>query len=367
MSEPIDIRVAGAADLPALATFFRSAYGEATVFQDHAFLRWYFARPGAEGMESLIAVLRDGTVIGHYGGLASTLQLAGRPVSLVWGANAFTLPAWRGSGAGRRLVERMTERYDVFGVIGFSPKTAEFYAQAGFNVFGRERFTRHTLALSEGVWELARQAGGHEDAVRARLPGPPAQLPLGRGSSISRDEAGTLSWPPPGPVEATVLRDAAYLRRRFFEHPYISYRCLAAVENGRVRAALFTRREQPQPAGPAVERIVDLFGEATALPEILRAAAARASAEGAALIDCATFGGAFDAALAEAGYTPLAGDEAALLPQVFAPIEPRPNHEYLGLFSRRCASEIARLRHVHFTRADSDRDRIARLSQLAAL
>src|SRR4051794_21944473 len=101
MSGSVHIRETVEADLPALASFFREAYGEQTAFQDAGFLRWYFTRPEPPGVfESLIASTADGAVVAHYGGLPGELWLHGRPVSFVWGVNAFTLPAWRGVGAG---------------------------------------------------------------------------------------------------------------------------------------------------------------------------------------------------------------------------------------------------------------------------
>lgn len=360
-----EFREARETDLPALATFFRRAYGETTVFQDHAFLRWYFLRSnGDAGLESLVAAKPDGTVAAHYGGLTGRLVLRGRPVSMVWGANAFTLPEYRGSGLGGLLVEQMMERHDVFGVIGFTPKTAEFYAQTGFNVFGRQRFVRHTLALSEAMYDVARAIGTEEQRLRELLPAPAGLLADEGATLVGPEAARELSWPSGGPFEATTLRDLPHLQRRFFAHPYIAYRCLAMVEGNRVHAALFTRREALLPTENAVVRIVDLFGDARQIPALLRAAAAQARAECACFIDAALFGEAYTPALAEAGFVALREDDAALLPQVTSPIEARPNQEYLGLFSRRYSTEIASLANVHFTRADSDRDRIARLSQI---
>ncbi|HSI12814.1 MAG TPA: GNAT family N-acetyltransferase [Chthoniobacter sp.] len=364
-SSDFEFREARETDLPALAAFFRRAYGETTVFQDHAFLRWYFLRPNGEaGLESLVAVKLDGTVAAHYGGLTGRLLLRGRPVSMVWGANAFTLPEYRGSGLGGLLVEQMMERHDVFGVIGFTPKTAEFYSQSGFNVFGQQRFVRHTLALSDAMYDVARAIGTDEERLRKLLPATAGAF-TGEGATLVGPEmARELSWPISGPFEATTFRDLPYLQRRFFAHPYIRYQCLAVLEGREVRAALFTRREALPPTEHAVVRIVDLFGEVSHMPALLRAAAAQARIAGACFVDAALFGEAYASSLAEAGFVALREDDAALLPQVTAPIEARPNQEYLGLFSRRYSSEIGSLAEVHFTRADSDRDRIARLSQI---
>lgn len=367
MSESWEVRETREADLPALGSFFREAYGEQTAFQDAGFLRWYFTRPEAPGaFESLIAVTGGGAVVAHYGGQPGELWLHGRPVSFVWGVNAFTLPAWRGGGAGRALVEQMTERHEVYGVIGFSPKTADFYADAGFNVFARERFARFVVALDESAWSVAEAIGSDGARVRELLPvGQPAPAPA-EAEEIDAAMSARLDWGHPPLAEATTLRSAHHLRWRFFAHPYIAYRCLARIEGGRVRAAIFSRQERLLPTEHRVERIVDLVGDPGLMPGLLLAAAQRAREERVSFLDACTFGGLYDDGFAQAGFSVLREDAAALLPQVSSPIEARPNQEYLGLFSRRHAAEIASLRRVHFTRADSDRDRVARLSQLVA-
>ena len=63
----------------------------------------------------------------------------------------------------------------------------------------------------------------------------------------------------------------------------------------------------------------------------------------------------------------LTGDDTALLPSVTSPMQNRPNTEFVGLFSSSRAHRLAELTFddVYFTRADSDRDRAARLPEAA--
>lgn len=365
------------ADLAAVQRFFIKAYGPETAFQSEAFLKWYFAHgdgrePGA--IESLIALDGAGEVIAHYGGLPRTLLLHGQPVSLVWGASAFTLPEWRSHGIGRRLVEQMMERYDVFGVIGFTPKTAEFYREAGFNVFERQRLRRFVLNLAESSFRLAGLIGHDPAAVRARLPvvEPPTFLALPPGvelREISGEDAGRWQWQLAASVSATARREFADLHYRFFANPFIRYRCFAAVRGDRVLTGVFTRQETAGATGLSVGRIIDLSGDPAGAAALLAHVGRVVAAEGASFVDFASIGSLYRDALGAAGFAVLENDETGMLPQVMAPPEKRPNTEFIGLFSRRCAEGIAALRvgDVYFTRADSDRDRIARLSQTTNL
>ena len=361
------------ADLAAVQRFFIKAYGPETTFQSAAFLKWYFAHgDGREtgAIESLIALDHAGEVVAHYGGLPRTLLLHGQPVSLVWGASAFTLPEWRAHGIGKRLVEQMMDRYDIFGVIGFSAKAAEFYREAGFNVFEKQRFNRFVLNLAESTFRLAGLAGHDPALVRARLPvvKPPAFVALPPGvelREISTQDTGRWQWQFAATVSATARREFSDLHYRFFGNPFIRYRCFAAVQGDRVLTGLFTRRETAGATGLSVERIIDLSGDPAGAAALLAHVGRVAEEEGASFVDFASIGSLYRDAMDAAGFAVLENDETGMLPQVMAPPEARPNMEFLGLFSRRFAEGIAALRasDVYFTRADSDRDRIARLSQ----
>lgn len=367
MSSAIEIRQANDRDLTALSTFFGKAYGGHTAFQDVGFLRWYFHNPEKPGeIESIIAITSEGEVVAHYGGLPFELSLNGQNVWAVWGVNAFTLPEWRNRGLGQKLVEIMMERYDVFGVIGFTPKTADFYETVGFNVFGKRRYDRFAYALGPSAWEIAQMVGASADQARTLLPLQPASASCSKHSiqTITTTDCGQYDWSQEMHGITTSRRNLPRLRYRFFDNPYIGYRCLAMAHEGRIRAALFTRQETLAPTTWRIERIVDMFGDPECMPHLLTALVQRAQNEGVSMVDAGTFGGFYDTAFAKAGFTPLKGDDAALLPQVTSPVEPRPNHEFIGIFSRKYASEMSGLQKVHFTRADSDRDRIARLSQI---
>lgn len=358
-------------DLPALIQFFRQCYGPETVFQDPDFIRWYLAGAPDGGLESLVAVSDTDAVVAHYGGLPTILQLGGRAVPMVWGVNAYTLPDWRGRGIGQRLVEMMMDRYDVFGVIGFTPKTADFYHAAGFNVFGKLRFHRFALALRPSIYEIAQLIGVDPILAEARFP-----LAVPTQSTSDADDAriqpleiaGDHFCAPRLAVGAATQRDARFIAQRFLRNPFIRYAGFQMEAEGDTSSYVVTRSERLFPTENHALRIIDLRATSEQAKPLLQAVVRQGIAEGASYLDFACAGTVFDLAFAELDFTRLEEDQAALLPQVTAPVEARPNQEFVGLFSRPHRDEIAALTadDIYFTRADSDRDRIARLSQRTA-
>lgn len=366
MSKSFQIREVNVSDFDSLSRFFRQAYGHGTVFQDHEFIRWYLGIPERPGrIESLIAVDSGGQILAHYGGIPFQIMLLGEPISAVWGVNAFTLPKWRGMGIGNSLVEKMKSRYDVFGVIGFTPKTADFYAASGFNVFEKRRYERFVFPLTEGVWEASAMVGGDPDVVRGMFPiKRPVQLGHQNVEVIGKDSFAQLNWSPTPNLDATSYRNRSWVGYRFFDNRYVSYRCLAIIEQQNVCAALFTRKEPLMGTRFQIDRIIDMFGDVSLASELLSALVERARYEDLICVEGSIFGGTFESAFSKAGYIRLQGDDVSLLPQVTSPVESRPNHEFVGLFSERFTKEIENLRRVHFTRADSDRDRVSQISQI---
>jgi len=66
------------------------------------------------------------------------------------------------------------------------------------------------------------------------------------------------------------------------------------------------------------------------------------------------------------GFIQLEEEDCCILPQITAPIGDRENYEYIGLYSNDLKAEINDLtiENVYFTRMDSDRDRLANISQI---
>jgi len=371
-----DIRLARPEDLPALGMFMRQAYGAQTVFQSPDFLQWFLGRGTRADpdfhLEAQVAVTSDGRVVGHYGGLNYKLWLSGRLVSLVWGVNAYTLPDYRRFGIGKQLVDATASRFDVFGVIGFTPETAHFYDEIGFNIFKFHRFTRYIRTLSEETYAICRLIGQDDAVLRRLLSADTAvpdvsNMPLGV-HQITAENWQSLTWNLPQPAFTTTQRDVTHLKWRFFSQTAMRYTVFVVQTDGRITGYAVVRKETVEPTVHQAARIVDLYGESAGMGSLLQGVIAFAQNCGCAYVDFSCFGLLYRTTLLEAGFAELTDNNFALLPQIGA-TESRPNIEHIGLFSSKYGAEIAalRLEDVYFTRADSDRDRPARLDQFLPL
>lgn len=355
------IRRGAAADIPALQAFFRAAYGNRTIFQDVDFVTWYLgADDGA--LNNFIAFDDSGTIVSHYGWIPTQLAWSGIVSPHIWGVNAFTLPELRGSGLGKELVERVREVSPSFGVIGFNPKTAEFYAQNGFNVFERKRFTRHVLVLDVAVREIMTLIGATDHPRAGTLQ---VVLPM-------REESATESAMSSDPASwhdevvdsmarfCTPVRSRRWLSWRYSQRSQLDYRVVVRDDEGG-RAVVAYRAVSLPPTGHAMTKIVDLYGDPGAVRTLLLLVRREAELAGHLYVEAATFGGPYRALLDELGFSSFEDDEYEIVPSLTNPVGSRANHEYVGILAG-FAPDLTP-GDVYFTPADSDRDRRGAVSR----
>ena len=368
----VTIRWATPADIPALIDFFRKAYGKDSIFSSAQFLQWYFGSESDSGhLLSIIAVTPAGHVAAHYGGIRSDLLLDNLSLPMVWGISAFTLPEHRGEGLGGTLVQFLMGKYDVFGVIGFAPETAQFYSENGFHVFNRNRFHRHVAMLRPEGWELASTVGADESRLREALGGSlvrSSPVNTTQVQVLARDAVPSFSFPLLAGIRLTMGRAPEFLQWRFrtFAHPRYEILQWTSRKAEQEAACVVARRERIEPTPQWITRIVDLYGQVDGVELLLSFLNERCRERGDSFVDCSLFGSYYQTAMENCGFCPLRNDDAALLPQVTHPAEPRPNHEYMGLFSQKYGKQIMAVPYeeVHFTRMSSDRDRLSKLDQL---
>ncbi|MDO8603588.1 MAG: hypothetical protein Q7O04_07065 [Candidatus Omnitrophota bacterium] len=359
-------------DLNNLAKFFIKAYGSKTIFQDSIFLKWYFGFSQFEKksfITSLIAVDKENEIVAHYGELRYALILNNTPVSFAWGVNAYTLPEWRGRGINSTFVNNMINRHDVFGVIGFTSKTASFYRELGFNTFENKRFNRYALNLNEKTFDIVKIIG--QDFVKARSLFKPVNFEFSDGNvnvtEISRENIDNFYLNCEYPAAAVTQRDINFLKWRFFDNPYIKYHCIAYVLANKILSYAIIRVERLHSTDFYITRIIDLLGIKDYMPEVLCEVVLRAKGSGHIYIDFSSFGSAYGDVLEKHGFSFLRNEDAGLLPFVTCPVENRLNNEYIGLFSKKYKNEISRLteKQIFFTRTDSDRDRLNNIDQIS--
>ncbi|MDE4907288.1 GNAT family N-acetyltransferase [Methanogenium marinum] len=368
------IRTLKPTDIRELQFFYIQAYGKDTIFQDLNFLEWFFGGPsfrqGSE-LNCVVAVNDRDEIVGHLGGILCKLLLNNQPVQLLWAVNAYTLPEYRNLGIGKQLVTLFMNKFDVFGVIGFTYKTAEFYKSQKVNIFGFQRFNRYILNLDEKSFEVVKIIGNDLDKSRKLLnifesrniqPIASEDKKVVRINSCNIDNF-TIGYT--FKENAIVFRDIEYIRWRFINNPYINYSVIAYVIDKKIFAYAIARRERLVPTDLYVTRIVDIYGEDSFIDTVVSKIITDANERRDVYIDFSAFGERYGNILKKIGFICVKDDDVCLFPQVTSPIENRPNLEYFGLYSKPYQERISLMTEedVYFTRADSDRDRIAKIAQ----
>lgn len=362
-------------DIKKLQSFFIQIYGEDTIFQDKRFLEWFLGGiyPSTnQYLNSFIALNGESKVISHLGGLISDFKLNDKIVSCLWAVNAYTLPEYRGSGLGGSLVKLLINTCDVFGVIGFTNKTAHFYQSQNVHLFHFQRFHRYIFNRDERTFEVVESVGQDQQKAKELLK--VNSVNVRSFPAIGEDQIKTI---PVDEIEnyhigfehkekAVTIRDINYLKWRFFKNPYIEYKFFAYTHNKSIQAYIVTRRERLIPTDYFILRIIDMYGSESNINQILSKIILLAQEENSLLIDFSSFGSRYHDILIANGFVCLHEEDTNIFPLLTTPIESRPNNEYLGLISPKYNHEIHNLTEddVFFTRADSDRDRLVKISQI---
>ena len=135
--------------------------------------------------------------------------------------------------------------------------------------------------------------------------------------------------------------------------------------DNKILGMVVSKIETLYPRMEKVNRIIDMFGNPEALTELLQNIRNFSIEEDLLYVDFSCFGSKFKTILIDCGFSILTGDEVSLLPQVTYPIENRPNLEFIALYSKKISKSYWNSENLYLTRADSDRDRLNKVSQLS--
>jgi len=360
-------------DIDSLKKFFVTAYGSGTIFQHEPFLEWYF-NPRQENYafmkNCIIGVSSDGQIISHYGGLSYLLKVGDQKIPLVWGVNAFTLEEWRGKGINSSIVDFLLNNNETNGVIGFTEKTAQFYNKTGYNIFNYKRFSRYVYILDHlKVKDVLLFLGQDPEKMTALdMTLKISKTPQSNQNIVKINKRNIDDFEINFSIDifATTHRDKDFLRWRFLDNAFVDYSIYAFVNNHTITAYVACREETLNPLIHKVNRIIDIFGCHEGVSSLLSFIIESSTNSEHIYIDFSMFGNLYNDALLSHNFLKLEGDDSAILPQITAPIGNRANHEYVGLQSRKYKSKIDLLKkeNTYFTRMDSDRDRLVKLSQV---
>ena len=279
-----------ASDPPALDDLWMRVFGHPTGGQT---IEWLF-RDGPAGASPRAVAEADGRIVAHAGATALRFALGGAVVRGGYSVAAMTDPAFRGQRlfyrVGEHLYRRMEEQGFAF-VAGFSN-------QNSFRLMTGPLRRTPVRPFPWCVRLLAPTALVRAWLGRGAPPGPPDDAAAERAIERVAEPGVRLALCAPGDarqdaiwaraaeaVGVGAVRDAAFAAWRYGTRPDARYRLLLAEETGRPAGWLAYRGMALRgvPAGFVVDLVLapdaDRAGRA-----LLRAAAALARAEGAALL-----------------------------------------------------------------------------------
>lgn len=371
------IRLFEPSDLDKLIRFFIKAYGANTIFQDKNFLKYYFySRDNQKSSENnsktacVVGLdLKSGEIISHYGGLFYKLNLNDKIIPIIWGVNAYTLPQWRGQGINSKIVEYIHNSNAINAVIGMPFEAPFFYKKLGYNIFDKDTFTRYVYLLSAKTFIII-------ESMKRNMEYNKNLLILNKSHDFKFDSTKIVKITKNNidkfgldfniSSTTTTNRDYDFIRWRLLENPYINYDIFAYISESKIRSYIVLREETLQPHNFKVCRMIDLFGESIFINDLLSYCKYYAIQNEHIYIDFSAYGNLYKNELISSEFSVLENEDYCLLPQVTAPIENRPNHEFIVIQSKTYANEISKLsnKNTYFTRIDADRDRIANISQI---
>lgn len=360
-------------DLKEVIRFFKKAYGEDTVFSDERFLRWYYSSPDHEDMMSscIIALNEKNEVVSYYGGLNYFLKINNRIEPIVWGVNAFTLVEDRGNGINSKIVDSINREFNINGIIGFKDKTAKFYNSIDYNIFEYQKFKRFVRVINiDKTKKILEKLGFTKDDLDVNSVSKSLKEHVCTDEIIKLNEVELesleIDFSEAPDLFATTYRDKEFINRRILKNPFIEYEVFGLVRDNKLKAYIVYRKEMLIPMDIIVNRIVDLFGSEKDCEIMLNFVINESIKQNCAYLEFSMFGSIYHKALEQEGFYRLLNEESEMIPFCSAPMERRSDNERIGFSSILNRELVFKMNNenIYFTRIDSDRDRLSKISQI---
>jgi hypothetical protein len=278
--------------------------------RDEALLRWQYRFPGDDGRLSVLLARVDGCPVGFLGIVQAPFCRRGDVVRGGWLAMWTVAEEVRETQAGLALLLEALRGFDVVDCLGFNEQAEAIYCRLGFDV--RTPLPRFVALEPRGA------------------PAPAAEWD---------DEAWDRRWREEiAPSFVGTARDAAFVRRRYLEHPTYRY----VVRLAEDAHALVVHRVQG-----GVVRFLEALGDVDAAAGLV--GLALHEAEGAWLADFTCVNEAHAEPFVRAGF----------VPEASVPEPPPDRFEPLGRSPRGLGGAFYGVPadEVYATRADGDQDR----------
>lgn len=367
----VRVRWAKASDLTALVKFFTHVYKRTHITTQKKHLAWNFGSPLLKILQSkltaVVAEERKFGLVAFLGAYPADFSVKGKRFKAAWLANWITREEFRGQGIGSTLLKKMSVRFELALAASFSSLAWPLYLKHGWRKLGMYRRVVFVLNPSRAYAFLktlhapAALKGTSTTSFKTSLPrGLETELDIHWDGPLDF-KAWERSWPLMRErYGGTVERSAAYLRWRFFEHPFIRYHIgVLYLPDKTIGGLVVLRREATR--GFVIGRIVDIVSLPEADQVLIRAAVNFARKKSYAALDGYFTFAPYLAGFGRAGFR--SGDRRPflLLPEFFNPVALRPRDRrkqtiLMGI-SARGLKTLPETGQWHIVKADGDRDR----------
>ncbi len=235
-------------DWPKMNDFFAETHGVHHVLRNRPLFDWFFLRNGNDEA-NLIVAYEDEKLISLLGYLPTRFLWGDEVVNGAWMAHWMTLEGYR-TGIGALLMRRITELYPIVAGQGASQMNQEIVTKMKFKfeeqipklvyVFKPDRIE---MILGVRNWKFKTLLDEHVGSIMPWI-------------SID-DDRYFPDWSQYPSLRFGTLRDAAYLRYRYFDYPFFKYKVF--VEGPASSPSVCVVRIINTTAGIRVARLLEFF------------------------------------------------------------------------------------------------------------
>jgi hypothetical protein len=342
---------------PAADAFLARHYRPSYVLRQRPLFEWQFHDAEHAEASRVLCAYSDAELVGILGIIVVEVAWgdATRPLTGAWTANWMVAPEHR-HGTGWLLMRRAQELFPV--VLGQRANLANqrVTSQLGFRLFDDiPRF----LAVIDAAGTQPLICPTCPAAARAVLAAPPPRWEPAGSRPLSVEQLADYrpDWSLYEGLHFGTLRNARYLRWRYFEHPSFRYEVVVAGPLHRPALCVYRQERTSGVVSVAVGRIVELFAPADAQGErdavaALGGAMSALARSGAVFADLYCSSGPLGRLAEKLGLVRL---EHGVLASRLNPVELVADPQNVQLWA--ASGGPAQLEDMYVTRSDGDQDR----------
>lgn len=337
--------------------FIAKSYGTNYVLgSNDEYFEWQYKRTAtSEGQDyHLRLAIDEGRVVGFLGYIPVEQSFGGKKLRACWLANWMVDPDARQLGLGPLLVKSVSADFDVTLALGANEEARDVLSRMGWTDFGQlKRFVR---VIDE---QKARTLTGNDDYEwPGEIPVPISSTQIDHIDEFT--DCVTALWDRllgEDPMVSGSRRTAEFLNWRYVAHRQFEYKLLAAVgDRGELIGVGVYRIEQARNEETVIVRILELFGERTALPSLVDKIVHQASIAGATAIDYFGGEGYAQQLMLDRGFLTQEDSAASDIPVLYQPIDrSRGGIRFLADLSR--TQDAMFIHQWYVSKADGDQDR----------